>query len=359
MFLNKINFPLNSIRKCKNIFIYKFNKRSIMDFDTQKDYYKILGVDSKASEKEIKIAYHKLAKKYHPDLNNGKTSEAFKEMSNAYDILSDANKKKQYDDSRNIFSNNDSSNGSYNSSGGYGFGNKTNEYYDRFYRASKNQTNENDKNNYNKAYSKTKTTYSYKDPKTGEFKSYTFEGDVKGNPFFKDFEDFMKKFNNRDDRFRGNPYNNPNFNQNADFNNFNNFNKQNEQYNKNFHDPYSSFKSEEKKTEYKNNNWNPNWQDPEYHSYLYAKKHFNYILLFTFVIFLFTYNARKRREMYYDPMGYSVTNIEPHNLYEPISYQRIPYPPTNTVPPEYNSRPSDYNDPYLNPAHPALNSLKK
>ncbi len=65
---------------------------------TQKDYYKILGVSKDASEKEIKTAYRKLAMKYHPDHASGKASEEkFKEISEAYAVLSDAKKRKQYD----------------------------------------------------------------------------------------------------------------------------------------------------------------------------------------------------------------------------------------------------------------------
>jgi curved DNA-binding protein len=64
-----------------------------------KDYYKILGVDKKASTEEIKKAYRKLAKKYHPDLhpNDVKAQEKFKEINEAYEVLSDENKRKQYD----------------------------------------------------------------------------------------------------------------------------------------------------------------------------------------------------------------------------------------------------------------------
>ena len=64
-----------------------------------KDYYKILGTSKSASPGEIKKAYRKLALKYHPDRNKGdKSAEAkFKEISEAYAVLSDAEKKKQYD----------------------------------------------------------------------------------------------------------------------------------------------------------------------------------------------------------------------------------------------------------------------
>jgi len=64
-----------------------------------KDYYKILGVDRKASEDEIRKAYRKLAKQYHPDYNpNNKQSEdRFKEINEAYEVLSDSTKRGHYD----------------------------------------------------------------------------------------------------------------------------------------------------------------------------------------------------------------------------------------------------------------------
>ncbi|WFA08401.1 DnaJ C-terminal domain-containing protein [Tissierella sp. Yu-01] len=64
-----------------------------------KDYYKILGVDKNTSENEIKRAYRKLAKKYHPDLNpnDSNAQEKFKEINEAYEVLGDPEKKKKYD----------------------------------------------------------------------------------------------------------------------------------------------------------------------------------------------------------------------------------------------------------------------
>jgi len=64
-----------------------------------KDYYSILGVSRNASEREIKQAYRRLAREYHPDVNPGdKSAEAkFKEMNEAYEVLSDKEKRKKYD----------------------------------------------------------------------------------------------------------------------------------------------------------------------------------------------------------------------------------------------------------------------
>ncbi len=73
------------------------NEVSIM---TKRDYYEVLGVSKNADEKDIKKAYRKLAKKYHPDANPQNKEEAerkFKEATEAYAVLSDAQKRKQYD----------------------------------------------------------------------------------------------------------------------------------------------------------------------------------------------------------------------------------------------------------------------
>ena len=69
----------------------------------QKDYYKTLGVSENASAEEIKKTYRALAKKYHPDANpnNKSAEEKFKEISEAYYVLSDAKKRQEYDRFKN------------------------------------------------------------------------------------------------------------------------------------------------------------------------------------------------------------------------------------------------------------------
>jgi curved DNA-binding protein len=61
-----------------------------------KDYYKTLGVARTADDKAIKTAYRRLARRHHPDVNKGK-ADRFKEISEAYTVLSDPEKRKRYD----------------------------------------------------------------------------------------------------------------------------------------------------------------------------------------------------------------------------------------------------------------------
>ncbi|MDO8500264.1 MAG: J domain-containing protein [Gemmatimonadaceae bacterium] len=81
-----------------------------------KDFYAVLGVPSTATQDEIKKAYRKLAKKYHPDANasDPKAAEKFKEISEANNILGDAKKRKQYDEMRRL--------GAFGGFGGFGGG---------------------------------------------------------------------------------------------------------------------------------------------------------------------------------------------------------------------------------------------
>jgi molecular chaperone DnaJ len=71
----------------------------------EKDYYKALGVAKNASQVDIKKAYRKLARELHPDANpdNAKAEERFKEVSEAYDVLSNETRRKEYDEARSLF----------------------------------------------------------------------------------------------------------------------------------------------------------------------------------------------------------------------------------------------------------------
>lgn len=88
----------------------------------KRDYYEVLGVDKNASDDEIKKAYRKMAKKYHPDLNPGdkEAEKNFKEVNEAYEVLSDSGKKARYDQYGHAGV--DPNFGAGNAGGGAGFG---------------------------------------------------------------------------------------------------------------------------------------------------------------------------------------------------------------------------------------------
>lgn len=93
-----------------------------------KDYYEVLGVSKSATNNDIKKAYKKLAKKYHPDLNQGDKSaeEKFKEINEAYEVLGDEGKRKKYDTFGQSYN---FQNGADFDPSKYGFGNGGYQYY--------------------------------------------------------------------------------------------------------------------------------------------------------------------------------------------------------------------------------------
>ena len=97
----------------------------------KRDYYEVLGVDKNASESDIKSAFRKLAKKYHPDVSKEENAaELFKEAQEAYAVLSDPEKRKKYDQfGHNAFNTNG---GGFSGFEGFDFGSMSDIFEDLF-----------------------------------------------------------------------------------------------------------------------------------------------------------------------------------------------------------------------------------
>lgn len=193
------------------------------NFNPNVDYYKILGVSSTASDSEIKKAYYVLAKKYHPDINKDVNADKFKQVSEAYHILSDPQKRANYNSMRNSRSSYSSS--SKESTGGnygynknnYGYNDNnydyTNDYYG-YYNSNRGNSKkaswkdywgDNYNSNYssNDEYSSWKKYNSHNDNKKNYKKTYRYTqyNNSDRNPY----EDFFGRFR-QGTYYKGNNY---------------------------------------------------------------------------------------------------------------------------------------------------------
>ena len=101
--------------------------------NNKRDYYEVLGVDKNATEADIKSAFRKLAKKYHPDVSKEENAaEKFKEAQEAYTVLSDPEKRKQYDQFGHSAFNNNGGAGGFSGFEGFDFGNMSDIFDDLF-----------------------------------------------------------------------------------------------------------------------------------------------------------------------------------------------------------------------------------
>ena len=101
--------------------------------NNKRDYYEVLGVDKNATEANIKSAFRKLAKKYHPDVSKEENAaEKFKEAQEAYAVLSDPEKRKQYDQFGHSAFNNNGGAGGFSGFEGFDFGNMSDIFDDLF-----------------------------------------------------------------------------------------------------------------------------------------------------------------------------------------------------------------------------------
>jgi curved DNA-binding protein CbpA len=299
---NNTIYYINNNNHNKKLFLF-IQKKSMIDFDPKKDYYTLLGLKDTANEKEIKSAYYTLAKKYHPDLNEGKHSTDFKEMTNAYELLSNSTKKSEYDILRKTKMNNDNNINGFGFNDNYynnfwnsrdrdtsGYSQKQNSFYDyinnkdTFDGANFNSNNSNSHNyfrNRQRFKSTPKTRFEYKDPITGEWKSFDPEDKMKKNRGFnnnnygfnQDFEDFLDKINKNFDN-KGNK-------EHYKYNNYNDYNSEaNRQYSNSkdyFKNHRENYQNSNKKTDNDNNNYTKGQNPYNYYSNINKnnKNHYN------------------------------------------------------------------------------------
>lgn len=165
-------------------------------FAATKNYYETLGLDKNAEPQQIKAAFYKLAKKYHPDISKG-TEDKFKQINEAYEVLSDENRKRQYDNELK-----------YGGAGGFGgFGGDP--FSQGYNQGSGSYYNQGRGQNANQQRSQQTNYYTYTDSdgkrRTYSKTTYTNDPYEDFNSFFSQFQrEFKGKYNN--DEFRKKVY---------------------------------------------------------------------------------------------------------------------------------------------------------
>lgn len=234
-----------------------------MDFDSTKDYYKILGVEKNATTEKIKSAYYKLAKEYHPDKNQGKTVEKFKEINNAYETLSEPTKRSQYDSMR-----------SYSSFGGFqGFSS----------------------NNYSSNNQYRKNTYQ-------QNTNQQQQGTNTNNDFFKDFDDFFNRMKNEFKKSRNNEKTANTGESTSKKDNFKDY--YGNEKKKVFYKGYF----EKNKKYYKNSNYNKDFNKVagDEKTFNFNSSNINLFIIFGGLFFLFIFfrsNSQRQQQLQYPPGG--------------------------------------------------------
>jgi len=216
----------------KLLFTKQINCFGVQEFDIKKNYYGTLGVQQSASAADIKKAFYKLAKQYHPDVNKG-NADKFKEINEAYEVLSDDSKKRNYDDMRKASSSSSSSSGysSYGSSSnasrasstgkasgynpytanqGQSYGNATGGYYQRgdqngYYQYDEEMRKQFFKNFYSEQSKQFDDAMKKSQQKYG---SKTANASSQNN--YKSFDDFFSTVNSEFNRNQANRNQNPN-----------------------------------------------------------------------------------------------------------------------------------------------------
>ncbi len=305
------SFKCNERKVLMNFSKFSFHK----DIDYSKDYYNILNINKSATENEIKIAYRKLAKQYHPDINKSPEAiDKFKEITSAYEVLSDKDKKTIYDSGHGSNSSGFNTNAnSFNGFRGFNGFDPFKEFRKQQAESATKEQTKNTQSKQNNFYSnfdftnnsqsqQYKKTFTYKDPRTGQYKTYTFTSfsNNNENPFYTDFNEALKR--RRQQRNQ----------QNQNFNDYQN--KQNQQ------NPFDQFYNKQQNTN--NDFYNDSYNYQQQMQYYETMRILKWTLFTIFFIFLYSKMLRKRREFY-----------EQNQYYEPNYSQFTPY---NNIYPNQN-----------------------